>query len=115
MGVNPSSQILIADGNGNFIDGTSEFAPALNDLGMVTDAAVVDYDGDGKEDLVLVGEWMAPTFFRNTEKGLERIEMPEMEQYKGWYQSIEVGDFNPRWQSGFCFGKSWIEYPLQSN
>lgn len=103
-GVNPSSQILIADGKGNFIDGTSEFAPALKELGMVTDAAVVDYDGDGKEDLVLVGEWMAPTFLKNTENGLERIEMPEMELYKGWYQSIEVGDFNQDGKPDFVLG-----------
>jgi enediyne biosynthesis protein E4 len=93
-GVNPSSQILINDGKGIFSDGTDQFAPALKEIGMVTDAAVVDYDGDGKEDLVLVGEWMAPTFFRNTGKQLELIEMPEMGNYKGWYQAIQVGDFN---------------------
>ena len=56
----------------------------------MTDAAVVDYDGDGKEDLVLVGEWLAPTFFRNTGAKLEKIEMPEMGDLKGWYQSIAV-------------------------
>lgn len=93
-GVNPNSSILINDGKGNFSDGTAQFAPQLKELGMVTDAAVVDYDADGKMDLVVVGEWMAPTFFRNTGNKLEKIEMPEMERYKGWYQAIVVGDFN---------------------
>lgn len=103
-GVNPSSQVLISDGKGTFRDETEKFVPALKELGMVTDAAVVDYDGDGKEDLVVVGEWMAPTFFRNTGTGLEKIEMPEMEQLKGWYQAIAVGDFDGDGKPDFVLG-----------
>jgi hypothetical protein len=93
-GAPANSTIWINDGSGNFTDQTSLFAPALKEIGMVTDAQVLDYDQDGKEDLVLVGEWMAPTFFRNTGGKLEKIEMPEMETLKGWYRSIAVGDFN---------------------
>ncbi|WP_291786589.1 VCBS repeat-containing protein, partial [Cecembia sp.] len=103
-GVNPSSQVLISDGKGRFRDETEKFAPALKELGMVTDAAVVDYDGDGKEDLVVVGEWMAPVFFRNTGAGLEKIEMPEMEQFRGWYQAIAIGDFNGDGKPDFVLG-----------
>lgn len=103
-GVNPSSQVLIADGKGSFRDGTTEFASELKEIGMVTDAVVVDYDGDGKEDLILVGEWMAPTVFRQTGGQLERIEMPEMAKYKGWYQSIAVGDFNGDGKPDFVLG-----------
>jgi len=103
-GVNPSSLILINDGQGNFTDGTSQYAPELKEIGLVTDAAVVDYDGDGKSDLVLVGEWMAPTFFRNTGGKLEKIAMPEMEELKGWYQSIAAGDFNGDGKPDFVLG-----------
>jgi hypothetical protein len=93
-GVPASSFVLINDGKGNFSDASSTVALELKEVGMVTDAAWVDYDGDGYEDLILVGEWMAPTVFRNTGGQLEKIEMPEMNDYKGWYQSIAVGDFN---------------------
>lgn len=103
-GVNANSFILINDGQGNFTDGTSQYAPELKEIGLVTDAAVVDYDGDGKEDLVLVGEWMAPTFLRNTGGKLEKIAMPEMEELKGWYQSIAVGDFNGDGKPDFVLG-----------
>jgi len=41
------------------------------ELGMVTDAHWTDFDQDGSEDLIVVGEWMAPVFFRN-EKGTFR-------------------------------------------
>jgi hypothetical protein len=63
-------------------------------LGMVTDAKVLDYDGDGLQDVVFVGEWMAPTFFKNVGKKLEKMDLPGMENLKGWYRTLEVGDFN---------------------
>ena len=103
-GVRPDSFILLNDGKGNFHDITAQVAQGLKEVGMVTDAAVVDYDGDGNQDLVLIGEWMAPTFFRNTGGKFEKIEMPEMESYKGWYQTIEVGDFNKDGKLDFVLG-----------
>ncbi|PSL01987.1 VCBS repeat protein [Cecembia rubra] len=114
-GVNPNSQILISDGKGTFREGTAQFAPSLNEIGMVTDAAVVDYDGDGKEDLILVGEWMAPTFLRNTGKGLEKIAMPEMQQYKGWYQAIATGDFNGDGKVDFILGNHGLNTRFKAN
>uniref|UniRef100_UPI0025E76F8E FG-GAP-like repeat-containing protein n=1 Tax=Algoriphagus sp. TaxID=1872435 RepID=UPI0025E76F8E len=120
-GIRPSSFILVNDGTGNFKDGTPDFAPELKEVGMVTDAAVVDYDGDGKQDLVLVGEWMAPTFFKNTGSKLQKSEIPEMVSFKGWYQAIEVGDFNQDGKPDFVLGnhglntrfKASIENPIK--
>nr|WP_009036057.1 VCBS repeat-containing protein [Indibacter alkaliphilus] len=103
-GVNANSLILINDGKGKFTDGTEKYAPELKEIGMVTDAAWVDYNGDGVEDLILVGEWMPPTFFKNTGEKLEKVEMPDMDAYKGWYQAIAVGDFNGDGLPDFALG-----------
>ncbi|WP_332912420.1 VCBS repeat-containing protein [Algoriphagus boritolerans] len=69
--------------------GTSTEGPGNGDRRQV-----VDWDGNGKMDLVVVGEWMAPTFFKNTGGKLEKTEMPNLANLKGWYRTIEIGDFN---------------------
>ncbi len=93
-GAPASSSIWINDGKGNFSDQTAALAPSLKDIGMITDAKTVDYDGDGKQDLVLVGEWTAPIFLKNTGRKLEKTEMPELANLKGWYRTVEIGDFD---------------------
>ncbi len=107
-GVPASSFILVNDGSGKFSNASNSLAPDLKEVGMVTDAAWVDYDGDDRQDLVLVGEWMAPTIFRNTGGKLEKIEMPEMDAHKGWYQSIAVGDFNNDGKPDFVLGNQGL-------
>lgn len=93
-GAPASSQLWINDGKGNFTEQSASIAPALKELGMVTDAKILDWNGDGKNDLVVVGEWMAPTFFKNTGGKLEKVEMPNLANLKGWYRVLEVGDFD---------------------
>ncbi|MBN3521667.1 VCBS repeat-containing protein [Algoriphagus lutimaris] len=89
-----SSQLWVNDGKGHFTEKSATLAPILNDLGMITDATVLDWDQDGNEDLVLVGEWTAPIFLKNINGRLEKIEMPELETLKGWYRAVEAADLN---------------------
>jgi enediyne biosynthesis protein E4 len=60
-----SSFLLRNDGHGQFKGATSELAPELKGIGMVTDAQWTDIDGDKDFDLVIVGEWMPVTIFKN--------------------------------------------------
>jgi len=103
-GAPSSSQVWINDGNGNFSEKAAELAPSLIDLGMVTDAVAADWDQDGIDDLVLVQDWGQPLFFRSTTKGLELIESPELDQQKGWFRKIAVGDFNEDGYPDFVLG-----------
>ncbi|MDT7855774.1 VCBS repeat-containing protein [Rubrivirga sp. S365] len=69
------SALLENDGAGRFRNVTEAKAPGLARVGMVSRAAWVDLDGDGRDDLVVVGEWMAPTVFRNAGRALEAADV----------------------------------------
>src|SRR5437899_10027657 len=82
-------------GHGHFTDVTAQLAPELARVGMVTDAVWQDVDGDGRLDLVVVGEWMPITIFHNAGGGkLVRLNTPGLEQSNGWWNRIVAGDFS---------------------
>lgn len=86
---------LLENENGVFKDATAEKAPALTGLGMVSGGLWTDYDQDGQIDLILVGEWMPITLFKNTNGTLTRDDNhPELAQQTGWWNSIVGGDFD---------------------
>ncbi len=61
----PESRLYVNNGKGDFVDGTSNAAPGLKSLGMVTGAVWLDLNGDKWDDLVVVGEWMPIKVFIN--------------------------------------------------
>ena len=55
----PRSYVLMNNGAGGFVEQTEDIAPGLLRPGMVTDAAWSDLNGDGREELLIVGQWMS--------------------------------------------------------
>ena len=91
----PRSYILKNDGKGKFEDVTKSYAPELQRPGMVTSALWTDYDNDGWMDLILGGEYMPITFFKNENgKKLIRNTNPGFENSEGWWNSLASGDFD---------------------
>ncbi|MFN4145206.1 MAG: VCBS repeat-containing protein [Runella sp.] len=69
----PPSPLLVKErgapnsfrGGVRFSDVTAQLCPESLNLGMITAATWQDLDNDRYPELVLVGEWLAPTFFKN--------------------------------------------------
>lgn len=61
--------------------------------GMVTDAIWFDVDGDGDEDLCVVGEWMPITLFENRE-GEMHSPPHTLANSNGWWKTVEVADLD---------------------
>jgi hypothetical protein len=89
----PRSYLLLNNGQGRFSDGTDSWSKQLANVGMVTDAAWSDINNDGRPDLVLTGEWMAPMIFFNLGNKLE-TRVTGLEPYTGWWNTIELFDMD---------------------
>src|SRR5882762_2800727 len=94
-GVLPRSYLLENDGRGHFRDVTVEKAPGLDSVGMVSRATWVDYDGDGKLDLIVVGEWMpVRVFHQENGRFVDRTTEVGFAGTNGWWTSIQATDLN---------------------
>jgi hypothetical protein len=114
-GFDPRSVLLANDGRGRFTDVTEQVAPGLAEIGMVTDAAWEDVDGDGWTDLVVVGEWMPITVFQNTGTGkLARMDAPGLERSHGWWNRIVAGDFTGDGRTDFVVGNLGLNARLRA-
>lgn len=60
---------------------------SLSKTGMVTDACWIDYDANGTLDLIVVGEWMSPIFFKNRDGKLIKDEQ-QVSELNGLWQSL---------------------------
>jgi len=115
-GADPRSLLLQNDGHGRFTDVTQALAPELEHAGMVTDALWRDVDGDGKLDLVVVGEWMPITVFRNAGGGkLVRATPRGLEASEGWWNRILAGDFSGHGRVDFLVGNLGLNTRFQAS
>jgi enediyne biosynthesis protein E4 len=91
----PRSYLLINNGQGKFEDGTAHVAPELQRPGMVTTALWTDFDHDRWTDLIVAGEYMPISFYKN--EGGERLVQVRntgLEDSQGWWNSLTAGDFD---------------------
>ncbi|WP_162623274.1 FG-GAP-like repeat-containing protein [Confluentibacter sediminis] len=100
----PASSMFFKNENGRLVNKTEELAPELENIGMVTDAIWVDYDNDGDTDLIVVGEWMPITVFKNTEGKLSKTILEDFKNTSGWWFSINKGDFDNDGDIDFIVG-----------
>jgi len=72
-------------------------------------------DGDRRLDLVVVGEWMPVTIFRNAGRGkLVRLDTRGLERSNGWWNRIVAGDFTGDGRVDFVVGNLGLNTRLRA-
>ena len=108
----PTRSYLLRNDGGHFTDVTEEIAPELaHPGGMITDAVWIDFDGDGRLDLVTVGEWMVIQFYRNDGKRFTNVtQSTHLPPLRGWWYSLAVGDFDNDGRPDLMAGNLGLNY-----
>ncbi len=83
------------NGKIHFTDVTATVAKGLLNIGLVCDAVWSDYDNDCWPDLIVTGEWMPITIFKNNHGLLQNVTQTSgIAKELGWWNSITAGDFD---------------------
>jgi len=112
----PKSHLLQNDGGGRFTDVTADKATGLSAAGMVSSSAWLDYDNDGKLDLIVAGEWMPVRVFRQEGGRLvERTKEAGLSGSNGWWNSITVADLRGNGRKDLVLGNLGLNSYLKAS
>ena len=98
---------LLENRDGILYDITAEKAPGLKDFGIINDLLITDFDGDGHEDLMAVGEWTGIGFFKNVQGSFQLQDAEALgAPMKGWWFSIHETDANADGRPDYILGNA---------
>ncbi len=107
---------LLKNTNGKFEDVTSEVIPDLLNPGLVTSSVWVDIDNDQKKDLVVVGEWMPISVFKNNGNSFVNItETLGLDNTNGWWNVVKAADFDKDGDVDFVVGNLGLNYKYKAS
>lgn len=109
-------QIWENDGKGNFTEISKKLNPDLSKLGMLTSGALADLDGDGKDEIILSGEWMPIRIFSFQNGTLvEKTVDFGFEKTRGLWNCLLVEDINGDGNPDILAGNHGLNSRLRTN
>lgn len=117
-GVSPDSYLLVNNGTGEFTDLTSRLAPDLADVGMVRDAIWADLTGDGRAELIVVGDWMEPLVFSVGGSGAAAHltkQLTSLANLNGFWGSVAVADLDGDGDNDMVLGNIGENFSLAAD
>ncbi|MEH6618848.1 VCBS repeat-containing protein [Maribacter arcticus] len=109
-----SSSVLYENRDGTLVDITSEHAPDLNNFGIINSILATDYDNDGWEDIIAVGEWTGIGLFKNN-KGTFELDKSSLLDEKGWWFSVNETDINNDGLKDYIVGNVGLNIKFKSS
>ena len=86
---------LLANDGGTFTDVTATWNSDLVNAGLINTAQFVDFDNNGKLDLLLAGEWMSPKLYVNNGNSLkDESSSLGLGEYVGWWNMAKAADYD---------------------
>ncbi len=99
----PTHFVFRNEGNGQFSDVTETVLSQDKGVGMITSAVFADITGDGKKELITVGDWEYPKVFEFDGKTFDELKT-NLAQYSGWYYEVAAADLDNDGDQDLIFG-----------
>ncbi len=93
FGMLSTNYILLNNGKGFFTENTQKVSDDFMNAGLIVDIAHFDFDNNGFDDVLVVGNWMSPSIFFNFSGKLALKSMIHSEA-SGWWNAVEIADFD---------------------
>lgn len=91
----PGETLVCLNEGGKFRNVAAEIAPELQKIGMVTDVKTADLNGDGVQEIIVCGEWMAVSIFQwNGQKFENKTAAFGLQNATGLWQCLTVADLD---------------------
>ena len=115
-GMPANGYLLRNNGKGKFDNVTQSVAPELIGIGMIADACWFDYDGDDDSDLIIVGDWMPVTLFKNEGGTFTNVSVQAgLHNTNGFWNCIEVADIDTDGDLDFVAGNHGTNTRLKAS
>jgi enediyne biosynthesis protein E4 len=106
-GMPAESFLLVNRGDGGFVRSSNFQA-----MGMITESAWSDLDGNGWDDLIIVGEWTPLIIFYNDEGNLEPTTIPSS---SGLWSGLSIVDVDSDGDNDIIAGNIGLNQALRGN
>ena len=121
--------LLLQNNKGVFTNVTEAQAKDLLNPGIVNQAIWSDIDGDGKNELMITGEWMGPEIFKYQNGSFTKIKnmvrfsigpsqkdtVVSMDEFSGWWYSMKAEDINNDGKMDIILGNRGTNSTIKGN
>ena len=89
----PGSLYLLMNENGTLSNKTESLTVGFEELGMINDIDLMDFDKDGDKDLVVTGKFMGIELFENDNGRFKKVNT-SINKKKGYWNTLKIQDIN---------------------
>ncbi len=110
------SSVIYENVNGTFKNITKQIAPSFENFGIVNKVIATDFNNDGWQDFIAVGEWTSIGLFKN-ERGVFKdiSKTSTLDNEKGWWFSITETDINNDGNKDYIIGNVGLNLKFKAS